>query len=155
MEQMTMFETIIPYPQTYADIDDLYRNYIYEGETDSDAFENEGPKDGSDKWRSYFFYGKKVFSFYPDLKSDAKFKLWIKGKNVPVKQSDLPQALKDLCALKHEIFRNTITEVFACCNDFKRCSAAGSCLHPDDRFYNGCYYRKNLEAGINFYKEVE
>ena len=155
MEQMTMFDVDIQYPQTYADIEELYNKYIYEGEKDSDAFEHEGPKDGSDIWRSYYFYGKKVFSFYPNMKKGAKLKLWIDGKNIPVNQTDLPQALDDLRIRKHEIFRNTITDVFACCNDFKRCSAVGSCLHPDDRFYNGCYYRSNLESGINYFKEDE
>ena len=155
MEQLTMFDDTIPYPQTYADIEYLYNKYIYEGEKDSDTFSYDGPKDGSDSWRSYYFYGKKVFSFYPHLKSGAKFKLWIDNKNVSVNPPDLPQVLNDLCARKHDIFRNTITDVFACCNDFKRCSAAGSCLHQDNRFYNGCYYRKNLESGLNFYKEAD
>ena len=40
---------------------------------------------------------------------------------------------------------------FGCCNDHVRCSDARRCLHEDDKFYLGCIYRKNLEAGRIFY----
>ena len=44
-----------------------------------------------------------------------------------------------------------VVESFGCCNDFLRCSDNRSCIHKDDPFYRGCYYRKNLEAGRIFY----
>ena len=154
MNQISMFDSdVIPYPQTYADIDTLYTEYIFEGETDKDTFTFSGPKDNSDSWRSYFFYGKKVFSFYPDRGKGSKFKIVRDKKNILVKESELPSVLEELKQLKHVIFRNTIIEEFACCNDFKRCSSAGVCLYTKDRFYNGCYYRTNLEAGKVFFKE--
>ena len=40
---------------------------------------------------------------------------------------------------------------FMCCNDFVRCSDAMQCLKAGDPEYNGCAYRKNLEAGRIFY----
>ena len=40
---------------------------------------------------------------------------------------------------------------FGCCNDFILCSDAGHCLKAKDPDYNGCQYRKNLEAGRIFY----
>lgn len=40
---------------------------------------------------------------------------------------------------------------FLCCNDFARCSDAKKCLKFDNPEYNGCLYRKNLEAGRIFY----
>ena len=57
-------------------------------------------------------------------------------------------SLKDY---KHQLFRSLITETFGCCNDFILCSDAKHCIHEDDRFFNGCDYRKNLEAGRIFY----
>lgn len=41
--------------------------------------------------------------------------------------------------------------VFGCCNDFILCSDARQCLKSKDPDYNGCQYRKNLEAGRIFY----
>lgn len=41
--------------------------------------------------------------------------------------------------------------VFGCCNDFILCSDARQCLKAKDPDYNGCQYRKNLEAGRIFY----
>ena len=40
---------------------------------------------------------------------------------------------------------------FGCCNDFILCSDARRCLKSKDPDYNGCQYRKNLEAGRIFY----
>lgn len=54
-------------------------------------------------------------------------------------------------AMKSVVFRSLGNDVFGCCNDFKRCSDAKSCLHPHEIFYNHCMYRDNLEAGHIFY----
>lgn len=48
--------------------------------------------------------------------------------------------------------REAVTGVpFGCCNDFILCSDARRCLKAKDPDYNGCQYRKNLEAGRIFY----
>ena len=40
---------------------------------------------------------------------------------------------------------------YGCCHLFRECSAAGKCVHPNALFSSACTYRKNLEAGRNFY----
>lgn len=42
--------------------------------------------------------------------------------------------------------------MFGCCSCYIECSNAGYCLHKSNSKYEGCYYRKNLEAGRNFYR---
>lgn len=150
MEQISMFGPIISYPQTYSDVERMFYDYIFEGENDDDVFTYNDIKNG----RSYFFYGEKVFSFYPSANGGPKIRLWLDKKEKTVSLDELNNVLEELKMKKKAIFRETITEVFGCCNDFKRCSAVGQCLHQEDRFYNGCYYRENLEAGRNFYREV-
>lgn len=167
MEQQTsMFSETTMFPKTYEDMQQLYEAYIYEGETDEDVFTYKELKTG----RSYFFYGKKVFEFVPDSGKGSKIKKAtvfkeigtdedgdpisiIKTKMVPISQDELMAFLEEMKQLKRVTFRGVITESFACCNDFKKCSAVGYCIHQKDRFYNGCYYRTNLEAGRNFYRE--
>lgn len=56
-----------------------------------------------------------------------------------------------LRSLLQECFNRQTVESFGCCNDHVRCSDARRCLHEDDKFYLGCIYRKNLEAGRIFY----
>lgn len=41
--------------------------------------------------------------------------------------------------------------IFGCCSDFIRCSDMMVCLRKGNPDYNGCLYRKNLEAGRIFY----
>lgn len=53
--------------------------------------------------------------------------------------------------LFQECFNRQNTESFGCCNDHVRCSDARRCLHEGDKFYLGCIYRKNLEAGRIYY----
>jgi hypothetical protein len=43
-------------------------------------------------------------------------------------------------------------EAFGCCSSYQECSDTGKCLHKNDE-YSGCQYRKNLEAGRNFYQQ--
>lgn len=47
-----------------------------------------------------------------------------------------------------------VSEVFGCCSSYANCSDVGYCIRTDD-FYQGCQYRKNLEAGHNFYNKKE
>lgn len=152
MEQLTMFESAIPFPQNYDDIDNLYQNFIFDGELDEQRFSFKETKTG----RSYFFYGIKVFSFSPDSGKGPKLKIIERNEDkpveIPVSPQDFPEALKKLKQKYRFLVRNTITETFACCNDFKRCSAVDTCIHQKEIFYNGCQYRRNLEAGRNFYK---
>ncbi len=151
MEQISLFEDEkIAFPQSHDDILKLHAEYIAEGVTDSDAFTWSDIKIG----RSYYFYGKKVFEH--TTTSSGKVKLSIlQDDDKPITlTADSPDLLDHIKALKEKkrvIFRNLTTDTFGCCNDFERCSDALQCLHPENRFYNGCMYRKNLEAGKVFY----
>ena len=41
---------------------------------------------------------------------------------------------------------------FGCCSKYKQCSDVGRCVHEDLLYSSACEYRRNLEAGKNFYK---
>lgn len=41
--------------------------------------------------------------------------------------------------------------MFGCCSSYIECSDEGRCLHLDNETYQGCMYRKNLEAGKVFF----
>lgn len=157
MEQLSMFSDEVRFPLTYDDVESLYRKYIFEGETDDDVFTYSEINRG----RSYSFYGYKFIEFYPgsfkearigllefDAEGKKKFK---KRKPSEFSVDQIASYLDQLKDMKRKIFRSLIIEQFACCNDFIACSDAGHCLHEEDRFYNGCYYRNNLEAGKIFY----
>ena len=45
-----------------------------------------------------------------------------------------------------------MSEVFGCCSKYIQCSNKGECIYLHESDYGGCQYRKNLEAGKNFYK---
>ena len=138
------------FPLTHEDVLQLYREYIFEGETDEDVFTWAPVRDGM----SYFFYGTKAFQHKPGDYGKARLRVDNQSYSpMTTPPIELAEILEDLKARKRALFRDLVTESFACCNDFKRCSAAGACIHPEDRFYNGCFYRKNLEAGLNFYRE--
>ncbi len=151
MEQISFFdEEKIIFPSTHEDILKLHEQYISEGETDPDAFTWSDIQNG----RSYFFYGKKAFEHIIDTSGKPKLRIPQKDGKVLTLTSDSPDfsdQIKKLKETKQYIFRNLITDTFACCNDFERCSDALKCIHPENRFYNGCMYRKNLEAGKVFY----
>ncbi len=160
MSQMSMFDTPLTHLKTYKDIDTMLE-LIREGETDEDLFSYNEITGG----RSYSFYGTKVFEFCSEKdKKQARIKvaqcvLASLGQettqpfaayaiNSPEDLSLLMQALRER---KRYLRRNLISETFACCNDFMRCSDAGACIHQEDRFFNGCTYRQNLEQGRVFY----
>lgn len=44
-----------------------------------------------------------------------------------------------------------MADIFGCCSSYKVCSEQGKCIHLSNPGYSGCQYRKNLEAGRNFY----
>lgn len=151
MEQISLFEDEkIAFPKSHDDIVKLHTEYIAEGETDSDAFTWSDIKNG----RSYYFYGKKVFELTTTSSGKAKLSIQQDNEKPITLTADSPDLLDHIKVLKEkkkEIFRNLITDTFGCCNDFERCSDALQCLHPEKRFYNGCMYRRNLEAGKVFY----
>ena len=66
-------------------------------------------------------------------------------------EASMPVVHEMLKTLFQECFNRQNVEMFGCCNDHVRCSDARCCLHADDKFYLGCIYRKNLEAGRIFY----
>ncbi len=162
MAQISMYDVPSARLETYEDIDELLAS-MQEREADAEYYSH---KDIS-SCRTYFFYGTKVFEFYPKKKSDAKVKikvapevLTIMGQE-PKTQSfkainlendeDYAAFIQALKERKSYLFRHLITHTFACCNDFNRCSDAGRCIHQDEVFYNGCTYRQNLEQGKIFF----
>lgn len=167
--QTSFLDNKYHFPHTYDEIDAWYHQHLKKEKEDNDAF-TFGELNAAG--RSYSFYGQKVFEFYPG--ADGKAKIKLPGrimKRLDDKKSDaqdnvfytlpeksaspavLAQLIQILQEEKKTIFRNTITEKFACCHAFRECSNKGECLFPDDRFFNGCEYRKNLEAGRNFYRD--
>ena len=153
----------IAFPQSDNDIQNIWNTYIHEEKDDSDAFSVESVSKGY----SYFIYGTKSFELVQN-KSGCSLRLpgIIMSSLFPERQnlddekfysinSLQTEQMKALLALlkddKHKLFRELITESFGCCNDFIKCSDAKHCIHEDDRFFNGCYYRENLEAGRIFY----
>lgn len=40
---------------------------------------------------------------------------------------------------------------FSCCSRYQECSKQGRCIATDQDFASGCYYKRNLLSGKNFY----
>lgn len=155
---------VISFPYSYDDVRALYRAHITPPSQDGDAFTSgDELKNGG---MSFFMYGKKVFEFHPGIipyfrltgqymqmldpageYTEDGLYTFSADMTTPT-MTDFVAHLQDLI---NTIFRNLVTEHFGCCNDFIKCSDARQCLYPHDRFYNGCSYRKNLEAGRIFY----
>lgn len=154
------------FPCTPTDIEDMYKDKIFDKSYDGYQGGGFTHKDGTAGHLIYAFYGEKAFEFKPgprgkstlylpagimeQLFPDEDFK---KGKYHAVdcltdNQMDL------LCELlrerKAEAFRN-LGAHFDCCNDHVRCSDERGCVHKSDPFYNDCTYRRNLEQGRIFY----
>lgn len=160
MDQISMFEMNFNTLDTFEDIEQLLAN-VREGEMDEDLFSWNATSGG----RSYSFYGTKVFEFIPRKSEKARSKLKVdpevlKTMGIEAKtfsalvianENEMTTFIDALRQRKRIIFRSLISETFGCCNDFLRCSEAGSCIHQDDRIYNGCTYRTNLEQGRIFY----
>lgn len=149
-----------PYPQTPQEIETMWKEFVYEPTDDDDAFSFSATQSGF----SFFVYGRKSFEL---IRGKKGMTLRISGDlmqlldteredldemkfyPLPTDQiSTFPSLLK---AHKKYVFRNLITDTFACCHRFMQCSDARACLMPYDRTYNGCYYRRNLEKGLIFY----
>lgn len=162
--QVSMFDELLEFPRSFDDVQRIWEKYIFEGETDDDVFTKNQVKDGY----SYSFYGVKAFELNIldngkvklKLPDDIMSELFPSKKNLKEDQfyptsglssAEMLKLVELLRVRKHVTFRNIVTETFACCNSFVQCSDARECLHAKDRNYNGCYYRKNLEAGRIFY----
>ncbi len=151
-------------PQTLEELEQLYRAQVCEPTDDEDAFTWNETKDGG---RSYFVYGRCVAKAI--IKKNGELRLSLSGSVYAqfTGQEDADSAKfyslpcldqaqwRSLFAVfrqtKQAMFRELIDEKFGCCNDFLKCSDAKECIHPHDRFYNGCIYRRNLEEGRIFY----
>ena len=55
-------------------------------------------------------------------------------------------------ALEYLIKTKKPVNRFGCCSQYQKCSQAGKCLHENQYYSKGCYYRENLENGKAFYK---
>lgn len=164
--QMSMFSPALSLPSDHGEALAFWADHLRENSADPDAFTFSDIKDG----HSYCFYGSMVFqivhtarggvfnlsgkvyhslSFADDSRKQITDTSLHRLSGLTADQVD--EVVSALLNFKHRTFRALVTETFACCNDFRRCSAARQCLHPEDRFYNGCYYRKNLESGKIFY----
>ena len=155
MQQLSLFQNSVQFPESYSELFSLYEKYIYENEKDLDVFTWSEIKNG----RSYCFYGKKVMEFIPSETQKTRLKILLpNGEQIVLDSSTTSETLLSwldkLKEAKRIIFRNLITDEFGCCNSFRICSDKGECIHQDERFYNGCYYRKNLEMGRNFYRDT-
>ena len=155
---------VLSFPPTIEEFEQLYRAYVCEETDDEDAFTSNETKDGG---RSYFVYGKVVAKATPKKSGGLRLSLlgsidaMVSGKEDVdsgklyshdfLSEDQLRVMIKALRETKNSLFRQLIEEEFGCCNDFVKCSDAKACLHPHERFYNGCIYRKNLEEGRIFY----
>lgn len=157
MEQLSLDDFLsgapsISFPLTHDDVMIFLNSYIREDETDSDLFASREIGKGY----SYYIYGTKVLEHKPGnkktaslrVREDSKYKLYKPDQTTPEQMTEIIEHLK---SLKRELFLEMIPETFGCCNDYLACSDARACLHSDDRFFNGCGYRQNLEAGRIFY----
>ncbi len=43
--------------------------------------------------------------------------------------------------------------LFGCCHQYVRCSDSKKCIHNDELYAKGCYYKRNLDKGKIFYGE--
>lgn len=160
MDQISMHDTKPVTLDSFEDIDQLLAN-VHEGEKNDDLFSWNATSNG----RSYSFYGTKVFEFVPRKSAKSTSKLKVSPEVLKIMgieaetysaltiatDADMNAFVDALKKRERFLFRNLITETFGCCNDFLRCSEAEACIHQDDRFYNGCTYRTNLEQGRIFY----
>lgn len=138
----------------------IWDRFVREDSDDQDAFSCEPIKNGF----SYFVYGRKAIEVTL-LKKSIKVRVVGTLEHLihPTKEDILEDnfytlekecyevMLARLKSYKHLAFRSIVTEKFACCSDFMKCSDAKECLHPNDKLSNGCYYRTNLEKGLIFY----
>lgn len=81
---------------------------------------------------------------------------WLKGNAAPKGGVSVQMSFSDEVsffsnALDYLVKTVKPTHKFGCCSKYKECSAANRCLHENQFYSKGCYYRDNLENGMNFY----
>lgn len=170
-EQLSLFDPVdealppIRQPGTLADVQQLWNDWLEDGDLDDDAFTWDVIRNGI----SFAFYGTKVLELRTRasgaclcVRRRVKAQLY-PDTTVTEDNADTFVTLPDqddagmrrlIGALKEEkerIFADLDADPFGCCNDFVRCSDARACLYPKERFALRCYYRQNLEAGRIFY----
>lgn len=147
-------------PQTRAELVAYWNENVREDHDDDDALTCDPVKNGF----TFFVYGKKTMELVEMKRGIVLRVCGVLKKQIEkdcddllddkfyVVHADQLGALADaLRVYKQQVFRTIITDTFACCSKFVDCSDARACLHPHERTFNGCYYRKNLENGIIFY----
>lgn len=170
-EQLSLFDPVddalppLRQPGTLADVQQLWNDWLEDGDTGADAFTWSATASGL----SFAFYGTKVLELRTrasgtclGVRRRLKAQLFT-GTTCTDDNADtfvtLPELdaegmqrlVSVLKAEKERIFADLDAEPFGCCNDFVRCSDARGCLYPKERFALRCYYRQNLEAGRIFY----
>lgn len=170
-EQLSLFDPVddalppLRQPGTLADVQQLWNDWLEDGDLDEDAFTWDVIRNGI----SFAFYGTKVLELRTrasgtclGVRRRLKAQLFT-GTTCTDDNADtfvtLPELdaegmqrlVSVLKAEKERIFADLDAEPFGCCNDFVRCSDAQACLYPKERFALRCYYRQNLEAGRIFY----
>ena len=160
MNQTSIFDSSSIKIDSFDDIDEILTQ-VYEEEKDKGFSSYNDTING----RSYYFYGTKVFEFTPKKSEKTHGRLKVSPEVMKelggdadtytslsvTTETELQAFISGLQSLKRRLFRSIVIETFGCCNDFLRCSDAGHCIHTEDRFFNGCVYRTNLEQGRIFY----
>lgn len=54
-----------------------------------------------------------------------------------------------------DAFLRAFPSDIACCGQYQKCSEIGHCIQANQDLAIGCYYKKNLMAGRNFYSSSE
>lgn len=54
-----------------------------------------------------------------------------------------------------DAFLRAFPSDIACCGQYRKCSEIGHCINDNQDLAIGCYYKKNLMAGRNFYSSSE
>ena len=90
---------------------------------------------------------KALFQLCPDAQPLAN-----EYMKIPVDQHfDMEGFCRIMGPRCEELFDDSATMHFGCCNDFNLCSDMKKCPYLEIPDRRGCYYRKNLEAGRIFY----
>ena len=66
--------------------------------------------------------------------------------------SDLEAVVRAVCADVVDRLLHFPSD-FSCCSHYQECSEAGRCVSKNQDFAVGCYYKRNLMTGRNFYAE--
>ncbi len=81
---------------------------------------------------------------------------WLKGNVAPKGGASVQMSFSDEVSFFSNVLDYLVktvkpTHKFGCCSKYKECSAINHCLHENQFYSKGCYYRDNLEKGMDFY----